>query len=69
MSSTFANPFMLASGQGYPMEPSIVYACYSDTRIHFKAITEDMQFNSNFTQCNEPLYKYVVSPLFCTLAP
>lgn len=67
MYSTFSTPFVLASGSGYPIEPTIVYSCYADDYVYFKMVTQDDSLQSNFTGCNQPIYLYVrlLSPLRC----
>lgn len=67
MQSTFSTPFVLASGTGYPIEPTIVYSCYTDDHVYFKMLTEDDSLQTNFTGCNQPIYTYVC-PLFLPFA-
>lgn len=60
MSSTQSTPFVLASGSGYPEEPTVVYACFTDDAIHYKFVAKDSKIETDFTKCNEPLYKYAL---------
>lgn len=71
MQSTFSTPFVLASGTGYPIEPTIVYSCYTDDHVYFKMLTEDDSIQTNFTGCNQPIYTYVapLSSLFPISTP
>lgn len=35
----------------------MVYSCFTNEAIHFKFVAQDFKIQSNFTKCNEPLFK------------